>query len=173
MVANLASSLILNEYIVTTEAKAKACKSFVDKVIALGKNKNLYAKRRLERLLKDERASRKVLEVLADRYDDRKSGFVKSVRLGHRKGDNASLSKLILVGAEPFRKAKKVKTRKKKKMIETEKKDKGVRKKRSVLDRVKELRGRFASRDKQISTKGKGEATKGPMEGKVRSRSGI
>lgn len=172
MVANLASSLVLNEFIVTTEPKAKVCKALVDKVVSIGKKKSLNTKRRVEQILRDKLASAKVVDVLADKYKDRTSGFVTMVRVGNRRGDNAKMSKLVLVGSEPFRKVKKL-TAKKKARIKKKKQPEVEEKKKSVLDRMKQLRGRFARRGKKEDVKGTGRFEKGPSEGGVKSRSGI
>lgn len=161
MLSNIASSLILNEYIVTTKAKAKACKAYIGKVITVGKKKSLNARRKVIKLLGDKIAADKVFDVLSDRYKDRVGGYSYMVRLGTRKGDNAAMVKLILVGAEPVREKSKVKT--KKKIKDEKKKKKEQEKKRSILDRVRDLRGKlkddkvkkdqFEGRSKQVEKK--------------------
>ncbi len=165
MLANQASSLIRNEYIVTTVAKAKKCKGYVDKVISTAKRKGVSSKRRVHMLLNDKKATDKIFDVLLDKYKDRTGGFVQIHKLSRRKGDDAPLAKLNLVGYEPVRKKKKVRTRKKR---EAEKKDKGEDKEKSgVLDRVKKL-GRGKGQEK----KKKEDQTKG-KEIRAKSRSGI
>lgn len=173
MLANLASSLILHEYVVTTKAKAKACKAYVDKIISIGKGKDLQARRRTETLLRDRLAADKVINVLVDRYKDRVGGFVTIIYLGRRKGDDAEVSKLVLLGSEPIRVAKKVKTKRKVKAQKRKKMKAKDEKKQSVLERVRSLRGRFAKRGTKQKAEGREAVDKGPKEGGVRSRSGI
>jgi large subunit ribosomal protein L17 len=178
MLANLASSLILHEYIVTTEAKAKACKSFVDKVFSTARDGDLYSKRKVERLLRDKLAQKKLFEVLIKKLDDRSGGFSFIIKLQRRKGDNARMAKLVLVGSEPVRtkvtrkdsksksKAKK-QTKKDTKKEASKDKQVGQSPKRSLLDRVKDLRGRFGKE------KGKDQTDRGGKDVQAKSRSGI
>lgn len=171
MLANLSSSLITNEYIVTTVQKAKACKALTDKVISVGKKKNLNARRRVEQLLRDRLAASKVIDVLADKYVDRVGGFVTIVRLGKRKGDNSEMAKLILIGSEPFRKAKKVKV-KKKKTVKGDDKEKSVKEETKPSGGVlKGLRGRF-QRSQGVGKESK-RAKEISKSVETKSRSGI
>ncbi|MBU1152075.1 50S ribosomal protein L17 [Patescibacteria group bacterium] len=95
---NLAMSVIIYEKIKTTQAKAKAVKPFVERLISIAKKKDLRgAIREFDRLLQHENSSRKLLEVLKDRYKDRTSGFLRATHLGNRSGDNAPMVQLELV----------------------------------------------------------------------------
>jgi len=93
---NLATSLVLYERITTTTAKAKETKSVVERLINRSKTGDLAARRRLLAYLFDEKATKKVLEVLVPRYKDKKSGFVRIYKLGTRLGDGAEESILEL-----------------------------------------------------------------------------
>lgn len=93
---NLATSLILYEKITTTTAKAKETKSVVEKLINRSKTGDLAARRRLLAYLFDEKATKKVLEVLVPRYKNKKSGFVRIYKLGTRLGDGAQVCILEL-----------------------------------------------------------------------------
>lgn len=106
---NLITSLILHEQVETTEAKAKAVKGLVDKVITKGKTGSLHAQRILARILTNRGAIEKVIKVLVPRFQQRTSGFTRIIRLGRRKGDNASLVKMELVDKEVRKKEKKEK----------------------------------------------------------------
>lgn len=98
LVRNLAMSLIIYEKIKTTAAKAKAVQPFVEKLITVAKKKEKReAIRQIEELLQHENSSRKLLEVLADRYKDRNSGFTRVTKLGYRNGDNAPVVQLELL----------------------------------------------------------------------------
>lgn len=115
---NLVTSLVLHEQIKTTEAKAKAIKGLVDKVIAKGKTGSLHARRTLAGVLTNRKAVEKVIEVLTPRFRQRNSGFTRIIRLGRRKGDNASLVRMELVDKEVVEGKKK---ERKKKVEEKEK----------------------------------------------------
>jgi large subunit ribosomal protein L17 len=174
LAANLARSLILNEYIVTTVEKAKIVKSYVDKVISQGKDNSLSSRRRLEKLLKDRLATDKVINVLSDRFKDRQGGYVQLFRMGKRKGDDSDMAKLVLIGSKPFKEKKQVKARsKRRKPVSKGKKreTQEVRKKESVLDRVKKIRSRLFGREKEKKVKGQTDRISKQVP--MRSRSGI
>lgn len=94
---NLVTSLVLHEQIQTTEAKAKAIKGLVDKVITKGKTGSLHARRVLAGFFTNQKAVEKIVKVLAPRFRQRSGGFTRIIRLGRRRGDNASLVRIELV----------------------------------------------------------------------------
>lgn len=98
LMRNLAMSVIIYEKIKTTSAKAKAVQPFVEKLINIGKKKvKREAIREITRLLQHENSSRKILEILVDKYKDRNSGYTRITKLGYRSGDNAPVVQLELV----------------------------------------------------------------------------
>ncbi len=98
LLRSLATSVILYESIETTEDKAKLAKGLVDRLIATAKRKDkLNAIRYLKIYLYDDNASRKVMDELVTRYQDRTSGFTRMVRTRIRTGDNAQLVQFQLV----------------------------------------------------------------------------
>lgn len=103
MLRNMLTSVLLYERIRTTKKRAQVVKALVDRVITIAKKDRIdLAIRRMQPMLADENASRKVLEVLKQRYAKRTSGFSRIVPVGMRKGDGASLADLILIdAAEP------------------------------------------------------------------------
>ncbi len=86
---NLVKELLDHEKIVTTEAKARAVKPIVEKVITLGKGASLHARRQALALLADEEVVDKVFTQLAKRYAERPGGYTRMVKLGPRLGDAA------------------------------------------------------------------------------------
>lgn len=97
LLKNLAASLILYESITTTEAKAKAVRSRVEKYITRSKEKNLTNRRYLLRFLPTENSVNKCLDVLGPRYKDNKGGYTRIIKLGKRQGDNANLVQIELI----------------------------------------------------------------------------
>ncbi|MBI4232589.1 50S ribosomal protein L17 [Candidatus Peregrinibacteria bacterium] len=98
LVRNLAMSVIIYEKIKTTTAKAKAVQPFIERLITIGKSKEKReAIRELDRLLQHKNSSKKILEVLIEKYKDRNSGFTRITKLGYRAGDNAPVVQLELV----------------------------------------------------------------------------
>lgn len=116
---NLVTSLILHEQIKTTEAKAKAIKGLADKVITKGKTGSLHARRTLAGVLTSRSAVEKVIKILGPRFQQRTSGFTRIIRLGKRKGDDASLVRLELI--DKVIKEKKIKKKKEEKEAEKKK----------------------------------------------------
>ncbi len=80
----LASSIIVHEQIVTTQANAKAIRSYVDKMITKGKKNSLHGNRQLFSGL-SEKAARKVIEVLSAKYKDRTGGYTRILIAGKAK----------------------------------------------------------------------------------------
>lgn len=174
LLSNMASSLILSEYIVTTEAKAKTCKQHIEKLISKGKRDPKHASRYMQRVLKDPLASQKIIEVLVKRFEDRNGGYTKIVKIKRRKGDNAKLVKLFFVGSEIVREKKKVRVKKSEKKETKKKAEKEqAEKKGGVLGKVKALRSKITSqRDDQKLRKEERKRTTG-QAGVQKTRSGI
>jgi large subunit ribosomal protein L17 len=94
---NLATDLLKYDKIVTTEAKAKESKGLVEKIITLGKDGSLSARRRAITLVTDRLVVDKVFDELSTRYADRAGGYTRISRLGPRQGDGAFMVQLELV----------------------------------------------------------------------------
>lgn len=111
---NLATSIILYERVRTTKKRAQVIRGIIDQIITIGKKERTdLAIRRMQPLLSDKNASRKVLEVLKQRYAKRTSGFTRIVPVGARHGDGASLADIILIdAAEPSALAEEAKEKK-------------------------------------------------------------
>jgi len=89
LLRSLATSLVLYEKIKTTEAKAKALKPIIEKLITIGKKADLHTRRQLKKTLYTDNAVKKVLENLSPRFKDRKGGYTRIIKIGTRIGDNA------------------------------------------------------------------------------------
>ncbi|MCL5784945.1 MAG: 50S ribosomal protein L17 [Patescibacteria group bacterium] len=92
----LVRSLLLHETITTTEAKAKAIKGLVDKLIVSGKKDTNAAQRVIQSALPQKEVNKKLIEV-AGRYLKRQSGFTQMVKLGTRAGDGAMMVRMNLI----------------------------------------------------------------------------
>jgi large subunit ribosomal protein L17 len=96
LLKNLASSVILHEKVQTTQAKAKAIRPYVEKLITAGKTGTLASRRKLASTL-GENAAKKVMEVLAPRYKERQGGYLRLTNLGRREGDGAEMMQIEMV----------------------------------------------------------------------------
>ncbi|HET8567659.1 MAG TPA: 50S ribosomal protein L17 [Candidatus Limnocylindria bacterium] len=97
MLRNLTLSVLRYEKVRTTEAKAKEIRRFVDRMIGLGKDGSLEARRRATAWLPEPEIVEKVFSDLAQRYPDRSSGYTRITRVGHRVGDHAPLIQIELM----------------------------------------------------------------------------
>jgi large subunit ribosomal protein L17 len=97
MMANLVSSLIAAEAIVTTEAKAKALRPIAEKVITKARKGGLHRHRQILSYLGDAEMTHKVMNELGPRYAERPGGYTRILKLGPRHGDNAPMARIELV----------------------------------------------------------------------------
>jgi large subunit ribosomal protein L17 len=97
MYHNLMTDLLRYERITTTEAKAKEVSGMAEKIITLGKQGDVPARRQALALITDKKVVEKVFSELAARYADRGGGYTRILKLGPRLGDGASMTRLELV----------------------------------------------------------------------------
>ena len=97
LLMNMSNALLKHEQITTTLPKAKELRPFVEKLISLGKKGDLAARKKTISILQDETMSKKIFDILADRYKDRNGGYTRIVKLGNRYGDNATTAVIELV----------------------------------------------------------------------------
>jgi large subunit ribosomal protein L17 len=94
---NMAAALIKHEQIVTTLPKAKELRPVVEKMITLAKRGDLHARRLIMSRLNDDAMTRKLFDVLADRYKERQGGYTRVLKAGFRYGDAAPMAVIELV----------------------------------------------------------------------------
>ena len=98
LLKNLCKEVIEHERIKTSEAKAKAVKPEIEKLITLGKRGDLHARRQaLSALGQDKYAVYKLFEEIAPRYTDRTGGYTRILKLGPRRSDSTEMVFLELV----------------------------------------------------------------------------
>ena len=120
LIKNMLNNLIKYEQIITTLPKAKVLKPQADKIITLGKKKNLQNTRKLVSQLQDKTNANKVIKTLSKRYEKRSGGYTRIIKAGYRYGDNAP--KAIIEFVDRDIEAKKV-DKKKKEVIKTTKEE--------------------------------------------------
>ncbi|MDD3732562.1 MAG: 50S ribosomal protein L17 [candidate division Zixibacteria bacterium] len=101
MLANMAMSLFAHRMIKTTDAKAKALKPLVDKLITTAKKDTLAARRQVAKTIHVKEIFKKFFEDVVPQFKDRNSGFTRVIKLGVRRGDGASLSIVELLTEKP------------------------------------------------------------------------
>jgi large subunit ribosomal protein L17 len=99
LLANQVCSLIEHQRIKTTLAKAKAVRPLAEKMVTLGKNGSLHARRTALAVLRQKSAVKKLFDDIAPRSADRKGGYTRIVKLGARKSDSAPVAFIEWVDA--------------------------------------------------------------------------
>jgi large subunit ribosomal protein L17 len=97
MFANMASSLIEHEQIVTTLPKAKELRPIVEKLITLAKKGDLNSRRLAIARTRNRDMSKKLFDVLGPRYKERSGGYIRIMKAGFRFGDNAPMAVIEFV----------------------------------------------------------------------------
>ena len=97
MLANMVSSLFEHGSIQTTVVKAKAARSFAERLITIGKKGDLHRCRLAVSKLRDKGAVKKLFDEIAPGYEGRNGGYTRILKLGKRRGDAAEMCILQLV----------------------------------------------------------------------------
>lgn len=98
MLANLATSLLDNERVETTVAKAKEVRGVVERQITYGKSGTLHGIRLASKTVKDKTVLKKLFDEIAPGYKEREGGYTRIIKKGTRCGDNAPMCYIELVG---------------------------------------------------------------------------
>ncbi len=102
MFQNMSNSLLRHEIIKTTLPKAKELRRYVEPMITLGKEPSLANRRLAVNRLRDRDSVTKLFSELGPRYVSRPGGYVRILKFGYRKGDNAPMALVELVDRPIF-----------------------------------------------------------------------
>jgi large subunit ribosomal protein L17 len=102
MLSNMASSLIIHKRIVTTVAKAKALRVFVEPIITRSKEGTTHNYRTAFSYLKDKVAVTELFTVVGGKVANRAGGYTRILKTGNRAGDNAEMAMIELVDFNEF-----------------------------------------------------------------------
>jgi large subunit ribosomal protein L17 len=100
MLRNQVTDLLKHGRIRTTEARAKEVRGLAEKMITLGKDGSLAARRRAAAFVLDKDVVGKVFSELGPRYAERNGGYTRLTKVGLRKGDGAAIAQIELIPAE-------------------------------------------------------------------------
>jgi large subunit ribosomal protein L17 len=100
MLRNIVTSIILNDRVHTTITKAKASKPIVEKMITLGKNGSVHARRQALAYMMTPESVDRLFNIVAPRYTTRPGGYSRIIRTGVRQGDAAETAFIELLDAE-------------------------------------------------------------------------
>jgi large subunit ribosomal protein L17 len=97
MLRNLVTSLLEEEQVRTTTAKAKEVRRVAERMITLGKRGTLHDRRHALRTIRSKQVAAKVFEGLSDRYRNREGGYTRVMKVGRRVGDAAEMAIVQLI----------------------------------------------------------------------------
>ena len=134
MFRNMLVSLLQHERIRTTLAKGKELRIWADQIISLAKKDTLHARRLAFARLRNETVVKKLFDEIAPKMKDREGGYTRIYKLGWRQGDGAPLSLVELVSYSP-----------------------AEEKKKSAVEKAKEVLGKVTPKKKETKEKEKKE----------------
>lgn len=97
LLKNLTTQFFLYEKIKTTDAKARALRPIVERIISKGRVNTLATRRELMKCVTVSQVVTKILEDISPRYLNRQGGYTRLVKLGQRQGDGAQVTQIELV----------------------------------------------------------------------------
>jgi large subunit ribosomal protein L17 len=100
LLRNLTTSVIMEDRVETTLAKAKTVRPLVEKMITLGKKGDLHSRRQALSYLMTDASVERLFDTVAPRYVDRQGGYLRIIHTGFRKGDGGEKAFIELLGAE-------------------------------------------------------------------------
>ncbi|MBI5234679.1 MAG: 50S ribosomal protein L17 [Deltaproteobacteria bacterium] len=105
VMANMTNDLVLAGRIRTTTPRAKLLRRYAERMITLGKDGSVHARRRAFAFMRNKIAVTRLFDAVAPQYTERKGGYTRIIKLGARPGDNAHMSFIELVGSPQEAKA--------------------------------------------------------------------
>lgn len=115
----LVQALLIHGTIQTSQTKAQAIKGLFDKIVNLAKNKNTH--RLLSAFLTQKDLEERLIKEIAPKLSDRTSGYISTVNITSRQGDNTRMVRMSIIGSEKLEPIKKIKKQKSKIKTETQK----------------------------------------------------
>lgn len=100
LLRNLVTSILVEDRVETTLAKAKAVRPLVEKMITLGKKGDVHSRRQALAFLMTDDSVTRLFATVAPRYGDRNGGYLRIVKAGFRQGDGGEKAIIELLGAE-------------------------------------------------------------------------
>ena len=97
MLRAMVTYLFENGKIETTVTRAKEVRSMAEKMVTLGKKKDLHSQRQIFSYITKETVAKKVIDEYADKYADRNGGYTRIIKIGARRGDAAEMAIIELI----------------------------------------------------------------------------
>jgi large subunit ribosomal protein L17 len=171
MFRNMATSLLDESRIETTEVKAKELRRYVERMITLGKRGDLHARRQALGFLRKKDVVGKVFGEYAERFKDRPGGYTRIMKLANRAGDNARMAIIEIIGADDAQqkeKAAKGAEQKGKKEAKGKKEPKGKKEESKKTEAKKPQKKSPEAKEKKGAPQPEKEETKKGSKGSVK-----
>ena len=97
MLSNMASSLIIHKRVITTVAKAKALRKYVEPLLTKSKSDTTHSRRTIFSYLQDKESVKELFDAVAAKIANRPGGYTRILKTGNRLGDNADMCIIELV----------------------------------------------------------------------------
>ncbi len=149
LMANLASALITYKKIKTTTPKAKALRSYVEKLITKARKSDLAARRLVLKYIKNKDVVKELFDDVAPKYIDRPGGYTRITKIGQRHSDSAHMAFIELIGFEGLYKKKKEESKEKRK----QKKEKEKQKEQEMQEAAESQTAMAAAENADADTK--------------------
>ena len=91
MLRNVVTDLVMNGQVQVTSGVVKELKTLADKLVTLGKDGSLAARRKAASILRSEESVKKLFDDLAKKFEKRNGGYTRAIKLGNRRGDDAEV----------------------------------------------------------------------------------
>ena len=102
--SNLASSLVIHKKIITTDAKGKELRSYIERLVTYAKKGDVHGRRLIQKKIPGKRGkeiANILIHDIAPSYMDRQGGYTRLIKLNNRKNDNAPVSLIEFVDIAP------------------------------------------------------------------------
>lgn len=91
MLRNVVTDLVMNGQVQVTSGVVKELKTLADKLVTLGKDGSLAARRKAASILRSDESVKKLFDDLAKKFEKRNGGYTRAIKLGNRRGDDAEV----------------------------------------------------------------------------------
>jgi len=91
MLRNVVTDLVMNGQVQVTSGVVKELKTLADKLVTLGKDGSLSARRKAASILRSDESVKKLFDDLAKKFEKRNGGYTRAIKLGNRRGDDAEV----------------------------------------------------------------------------------
>ena len=98
LMSNLASALITNKRIKTTDAKAKELRKYIEPLVTFAKKGDLHSRRQVLKKIRHKSVVRELFDNIGPTFSNRNGGYTRIIKLGFRDNDCAPISMIEFVG---------------------------------------------------------------------------